>query len=285
MRVVNNGKERGASMQKGVQWLSWVECCALGAAVACSMAIEIWPYVRLVFVVHAQGNMKTIIVEPPYRNDALEIVKVIGDGKEAVPGDPSADDLRGWPGGGDLPGHRSRVAYRLAGDDSWLKTLSFVLRNRTSEKVARLEIMVQLPQADMHVGSIFSFGQFPPSVAYFADGKPIPPSGEPIAFKACDEMTFALADDQNDLALVTARPVSETSQVYVRFQAYLEDGLAWGITGWGKPDPEHPGQWVLTPSPYFPPNGLPGPHTKKPTRAQTSFSCSGSSTRGEELSR
>ena len=256
-------------MSRGLRWLNVIACCVLGAAIACWMAVEVWPHVRLVSAVQAQGNVKTIIVEPPYRNDALEIVKVIGGGKDTVPGDPSADDLRVWPDGGYLPGHRSRVAYRLAADDSWLKTLSFVLRNRTPERIARLEIIVQMPQAGMHVASIFSFGQFPPSDAFFGDGKPIPPSAEHITFKPCDEMTFALADDQIDLPRVTSRPVSETSQVYVRFQAYLEDGLVWGITGWGRPDPEHPGQWVPTPGPYFPPNGLPGPAMRKPKHYQS----------------
>jgi hypothetical protein len=247
------------------------------------MAVEISPHVRLVSAVHAQGKIKTIIVEPPYRDDALEIVKVIGGGKEAVLDVVSADDLRGWPGGGYLPGHRSRLAYRLAGDDGWLKTLSFVLRNRTSEKVALVEIWVQLPQDRTRAPFIFSFGQLPAPDAYFGDGKPIPPSGEPVTFKPCEEMTFRPAGDQTGLARVGAIPVSETSQVYVRFQAYLKDGLVWGITGWGKPDPEHPGQWVPTAGPYFPPNGLPGPAMRKPKHYQSPCDLSTSSRTGGEL--
>jgi hypothetical protein len=248
------------------------------------MAVGIWPHIHFVSTVQAQGNMKTVIVDPPYRNDALEIVKVVGAGKEAVAGAPSADDLRGWPGGGYLPGYRSRVAYRLAGDDSWLETLSFVLRNKTSEKVALVQIWIELPQDGVRAPSIFSFGEFPPSDAYFGDGKPIPPSGEPITFKPCEEMTFRLAGGQFGLALVKAIPVSEAWQVYVRFQAYLEDGLVWGITGWGKPDPEHPGQWAPTSGPYFPPNGLPGPAMRKPKHYQSPCNVSTSSQRGGDLS-
>jgi hypothetical protein len=269
-------------MSRGLQWLNVIACCVLGAAIACWTAVEIWPHVRLVSTVRAQGNIRTIIVDPPYRNDALEIAKVIGAGEEAVAGAPSADDLRGWPSGGYLPGYRFRVAYRLAADDSWLETLSFVLRNRTSEKVALVEIWVQLPQDRTRAPSIFSFGQLPASDAYFGDGKPIPPSGEPIVFKPCEEMTFRLAGGQFGPAHVKAIPVSETSQVYVRFQAYLEDGLVWGITGWGRPDPEHPGQWVPTPGPYFPPNGLPGPAMKRPKHYQSPCELSTSSkTEGE----
>jgi len=271
-------------MLRGLQWLNVIACCVLGAAIACWMAVEIWPHVHVVSAVHAQGNLKTVIVDPPHRNDPIEVVKVVIGGKTAVAGEPSADDLRWWPDGGYLPRHKSRVAYKLSSDDSWLETLSFVLRNRTSEKVAMMGIVLQLPETGWKWEPEFSFGQIPPAVAYFEDGKPIPPTGGAITFKPCEEMTFALADDQVGLSQLREGPLPAVSQVYVRFRVYLEDGFAWMPVGWEKPDPEHRGQWVPTPGPYFPPNGLPGPALKRPTRAESSFSCSGFSKRGGELS-
>jgi hypothetical protein len=247
------------------------------------MAVQIWPGVHLVSPVQAQGNTKTVIVDPPHRNDPIEVVKVVIGGKAAVAGEPSADELRWWPDGGYMPGYEARLAYRLPADDSWLKALSFVLRNRTAEKIASLDIIVVLPQERMKTASEFSFGRLPAAVAYFADGKPIPQTREPIAFNPCEEMTFALADDQVGLSRLIEQPLSATSQVFVLFRVTLEDGLGWMEYEWLKPDPEHPGQGVPTAGPYFPPNGLPGPALKRPTHGRLFFSCSGSSTRGGEL--
>lgn len=257
-------------MRKGLQWLSLVACCVLGAAIACAMAVRLWPHVHLVPTVQAQGNTKTVIVDPPHRNDPIEVVKVVGGGKAAVVGKPSADDLRWWPDGGYMPGHESRLAYRLQSDGSWLKTLSFVLRNRSSEKIAALDIVVVLPQERMHTASEFSFGELPPAVAYFADGKPIARTRDPITFKPGEETSFALADDQIGLSRLDAQPLSATSQIFVLFRVTLEGGLGWMEYAWFKPDPEHPGLSVPTPGPYFPPNGLPGPKLKKPKPAQSS---------------
>ena len=268
-------------MQKGLQGLSLVACFVLGTAIAGSLAVEIWPRLHFVSTVRAQGNMKTVIVDPPNLNDPIEIVKVAIAGKAAVRGAPSADDLRQWPGGPDWYKFL-RVAYKLPSDENWLRTLSFVLRNRTTEKIAGVDIVLQTPETGWMWGPQFSFGQLPAVAAYTGDGKPIPQTREPIAFNPCEEMTLTLADDQHDLSKLGAQPLP-ISQVYARLRVYLEDGLAWTAYSYEKPVPEHPGQWVKTGGPYFPPNGLPGPHMKKPPRGQPSFSCSGSSTKGGDL--
>jgi hypothetical protein len=95
-------------------------------------------------------------------------------------------------------------------------------------------------------------------------------------------MTFALADDQGGLGQLREMPLQPISQVYARLRVYLEDGLAWGAYHYEEPDPERPGHWVLAASPYFPPNGLPGLHMKRPAPGQPSFACSGSSKGGGE---
>jgi hypothetical protein len=271
-------------MSRGLQWLNVIACSVLGAVIACWIAVDVWPHVHFVSAVQAQGNIKTVIVDPPHRNDPIEVVKVLIAGKAAVAGEPSTDDLRWWPDGGYMPRHEARVAYRLPADDTWLGTLSFVLRNRTAQKIASLDIMVLLPQERMKTASEFSFGQLPTAVAYSADGKPIVQTREPIAFRPCGEMTFALADDQVGLSRLNAQPLPAASQVLVLFRVCLEEGLSWMEYAYLRHDPERPGQWVPTTSPYFPPNGLPGPALKRPTRAQSSFSCSGSSTEGGESS-
>ena len=246
-------------MQKGLERLSAAACCVLGTVITCVLMVQNWTKVNLVPKVRAQANTRTVIVDPPHRNDPIEVVRVLGHGKAALIGEPSADDLQWWWDGGRLPKHQSRVAYRLPSDDNWLKTLSFVLRNRTSEKITALDIVVVLPLDGMKTGSEFSFGQLPASVAFFTNGQPIVPTKEPISFKPGEEMTFALADDQIGLNRLDAEPVSVTSQVRVLFRVYLEDGLSWMQYMWEKHDPEHPGHWVTTTGPYFPPNGLPGP--------------------------
>jgi hypothetical protein len=247
------------------------------------MAVEIWPHVHLVSTVRAQGNIKTIIVDPPHRNDPIEVVKVSIAGKDAVRSAPTGDDLRWWPGGGYMPGHEARVAYRLPADDKWIEGLSFVLRNRTAEKIARVGIALQSPESAWTWEREFSFGQFPPSIAYFADGKPIPPTGEPITFKPCEEVTFRLADDQIGLSQLRAGAPPAISQVYPRLRVYLEDGLVWMAYFYEGPDPEHPGQRVPTSGPYFPPNGLPGPHLRRPKHYQPPCDFSASSETGGEL--
>jgi len=270
-------------MLRRLQWLNVTACCVLGAAIACWMAVEIWPHVRLVSAVQAQGNIKTIIVDPPHRNDPIEVVKVSIAGKAAVAGAPSADDLRSWPGGGYMPGYEARVAYRLTADDKWIEGLSFVLRNRTAEKITRVGIELQSHQAASNWGPEFSFGQFPPSIAYFADGKPIPRTGEPMAFRPCEEVTFRLADDQIGLSQLRAQALPAISQVYPRLRVYLEDGLVWMAYFYERPDPEHPGQLAPTTGPYFPPNGLPGPAMRKPKHYQSPCDLTTSSNTGGEL--
>jgi hypothetical protein len=218
------------------------------------MAVEIWPYLKVVSRVQAQGNTKTIIIDPPYRNDPIAVVKVLADGKAAVVGEPTPDDLRVWPDGGYLPGMELRAAYRLQAGDDWLRTLSFVLRNRSAEKIAFLDIVVVSPQDRMKTLSEFYFGQLPPAVAYAADGKPTPPHREPISFKVGEIKTLALADNHLGLSRLDAEPLSSIPQVYVVFDVVLENGLQWRPNFWMKHDPEHPGHWIDTDGPYFPPN-------------------------------
>ncbi len=268
-------------MQKGLLRFNLVACFVLGIVIACSMAVKIWPHLHLVSTVQAQGRMMTVIVDPPHSNDPIEVVRVTIAGKASVLGAPSANDLRWWHGGAS-PWNFSRVAYRSPGDDKWIESLSFVLRNRTTKKIARVEIMLQLPETGWQHGRQFHFGQFPAPAAYFGDGEPIPQTGQPITFSPCGEMTFALGDDQGGLGQLRAEPPQPISQVYARLMVYLEDGLKWGAYGYERPDPEHPGQWVPGGSPYFPPNGLPGPAMKVPAPGQPPFACSGSSTRGGE---
>jgi hypothetical protein len=243
-----------------------VACCVLATAIACSIAVEIWPYLQVVSRVQAEGNTKTVIVDPPRRNDPIAVVKVLADGTAAAVGEPTADDLRVWPGGGYLPGMKLRVAYKLQVGDSWLRTLSFVLRNRSSEKIAWLNILMVSPQDQMKMVSEFSFGQLPPAVAYTGDGKAIAPTRPPIGFNVGEIKTFAVADDQHGLERLAAYPSSSTSQVYVVFIVCLESGLEWMEGHYQKPDPEHPGNWLSTAGPYFPPSSLPGPHMKPPDR-------------------
>ncbi len=243
------------------------------------MAVKMWPHMHLVPTVQAQGNIRTVIVDPPHMNDPIEIVKVVITGKESVRGAPSADDLRLWPGGAS-PFELSRVSYKLPSGENWLSNLYFVLRNRTSEKIARVEIILQLPETGWKGHPQFSYGQFPAAAAYFADGTAIPQKNAPISFDPCGEMTFALADDQVGLEQLREQPLQLISQVYARLRVYLEDGLAWMAYSYEKPDSEHRGQWVLAPSPYFPRNGLPGPSLRKPAHGQPPFSCSESPARG-----
>ena len=91
------------------------------------MAVKMWPHMHLVPTVQAQGNIRTVIVDPPHMNDPIEIVKVVITGKESVRGAPSADDLRLWPGGAS-PFELSRVSYKLPSGENWLSNLYFVLR-------------------------------------------------------------------------------------------------------------------------------------------------------------
>jgi hypothetical protein len=245
-------------MLKGLQWLSLVACCLLGTVIACVLMVQNWDKVSVIPTVQAQANTRTVIVDPPHRNDPIAVVKILAGGKEAVVGAPTADDLRWWPDGGYLPRMESRVAHRLPADDNWLKSLSFVLRNRTSKKIAALDILVLIPQEGGKMASEFSFGQLPAVAAYTGDGKPIAPTREPISFNPGQEMTFAVADDGIGLSRLTANALSPTSQVFVLFRVTLENGLSWMEYQWEKPVPGQPGQWVRTVGPYFPPNGLPG---------------------------
>jgi hypothetical protein len=213
-------------------------------------------------------------------NDPIEVVKVAIAGKAAVRGAPSAEDLRPWPGGAS-PFEYSRVAYKLPSNEDWLSNLSFVLRNRTTEKIARVEVILKYPERGWEGQRQFSFGQLPAAVAFFADGTPVPQKNEPIIFAPCREMTFALADDRVGLLQIREATLRPTSQVYVQLRVYLEGGLAWTAYMYQRHDPEHH-QWVATSSPYFPRNGLPGPSLRKPAPLQPPFSCSESLTKGGE---
>jgi len=265
-------------MQRGLQRLSLVTCFVLGTAVACSVAVELWPYAHLVSAVQAQGRIRSVIVDRPHWNDPIEIVKVAIAGKASVPGAPRAEDLRWWASGASSY-NLSRIAYSLPADDNWIESLSFVLRNRTTEKIARVEIILELPETNWQYGLRFFFGQFPPAAAYFGDGTPIPQTEEPIAFNLCGEMTFALADNEDGLRRLRELHLQPVSHVYARFIVHLEDGLRWMMSRYERPDPEHLGQWVGA-APYFPRNGLPGIHMKEPPPGQPPFACSESSKRG-----
>ena len=265
-------------MQRGLQALGLVACVVLGTAIACSMAVGIRPHLRLVSAVQAQGRIRSVIVDRPIWNDPIEIVKVMIAGRATVPGAPRAEDLRWWASGASSS-NLSRIAYSLPADDNWIESLSFVLRNRTTEKIARVEIMLQLPETNWQYGPRFFFGQFPPAAAYFDDGTPIPQTEEPIAFNPCGEMTFALADNEDGLRRLRELPLQPISHAYARFIVHLEDGLRWMLSRYERPDPEHLGQWVGA-APYFPPNGLPGIHMKRPAPGQPPFACSESSKRG-----
>lgn len=247
-------------MQRGLQGFNLVACLVLGTAIACSMGVEIWSHVALVSTVQAQGSVKTVILNPSHSNDPIEVIKVAIGGKAAVRDTTSPDDLKFWPS------NFMRLAYRLPSDENWLGSLSFVLKNRTQEKIVSLDVVIVSPSHHMKTLSEFSFGQLPAARAYTADGNPITPTREPIIFKPGEEMTFPMADDQRGLSRLTGDPLSSTSQVFVLFIVYLEDGLGWMQYVWSKPDPDHPGQSVPTVSPYFPPSTLPGPHRRKPAQ-------------------
>ncbi len=247
-------------MQKGLHGFTLVACFVLGTAIACSMAVEIWSHADLVSTVQAQGSVKTVILNPPHSNDPIEVIKVAIGGKAALRDTTSPDDLKFWPS------NFMRLAYRSPSGEDWLRTLSFVLRNRTPEKIVSLDVVVVSPAHRMKTLSEFSFGQLPAARAYTADGNPITPTRERIVFEPGAEMIFPLADDQRGLSRLIGDPLSSTSQVFVLFIVYLEDGLEWMQYVWSKPDPDHPGQSVPTVGPYFPPSTLPGPHRRKPAQ-------------------
>jgi len=105
------------------------------------------------------------------------------------------------------------------------------------------------------------------------------PSQEEDVYNPCGEMTFALADNQDGLRRLRELPLQPISHAYARFIVHLEDGLRWMMSRYERPDPEHLGQWVGA-APYFPRNGLPGIHVKRPAPGQPPFACSESSKKG-----
>jgi hypothetical protein len=262
--------ELAERLRLGVIWL-------LGAAIACSMAVKLWPYVHVVPTVQAQGNTKTLITDRLYRTDPIEVVKVLGAGKEAKVGTPTEPDLQFFPLYISMESPRSsaaggtRSAYWLQSDDNWLKTLLLVLRNRTAKRINLVGISVSFPEAgggphppSMRGGGDFFFGQLPANVAYSPSGQPLRPSSrEPISFDPGQEMTFALADRGDDLALTGliehAQPLSATSQCLVGFFVVLDDGVKWHHRRYFEPDPQHPGQFVELGGGYFP-----GPMPRSP---------------------
>jgi hypothetical protein len=225
--------------------------CLLGATVACLLLFKIWPNMDIVPSVRAQGNespnTKTIIANRPRQRDAIVVVKILGGGKEAVVGEFSEEDLstlQNRPGNGRQDW---RVAYRFQSDDNWLKTLSFVLRNRTSRKIVCVGIDITFPQGQglaQFGPKLILFGWFPPIAPGPPPGEPNRPLGakDPIDFESGQEMTFSPTDQtahpRNRLGYL--QPIPNITMCSIDFTAFFENGVAWNSLTWSysKADPD-----------------------------------------------
>ena len=240
------------------------------------LAIEIWQYVGFAPVVCAQENpaegTKTLVLDRLYRTDPIEVLKVLGGGKEAKVCD-CRTEVSKWAliwDGGHYPARGPAVGaarYQLQSDDNWLSTLSFVLKNRTSKRIFLVAITIILPfpapgPPFVKCSRRFPFGELPAILADTRAGDRLPASTKnPIRFDPGHEMTFALAQRKTDLyyLIKQAQPLSEASLCRVQIRVVFEDGLQWHLGDYYQTDPEHPGESMVMAEDYFP-----GPLTGPP---------------------
>lgn len=248
---------------------------------ALSPAFRAGRLVGIVPAVCAQGNpaegTKMLLIDRLYRTDPIEILRVLGDGKEAEVGPPTAE-LNKWVliyDGGHYSARGPAVGallYKFQSDENWLSTLSFVLRNRTSKRIVLVAFTIVSPlPGPPQPGPPYvrwawrlSFGRLPAILAHTRAGDRLPATAKnPIHFDPGQGMTFALADDKPGLRRLVAhaQPLSDTSLCRVRIRVVFEDGLQWHEGDYYKPDPERPGESILMAEDYFP-----GPVTGLPTQ-------------------
>jgi hypothetical protein len=258
-------------MSKLLRRLVLVGTALLVIALALSVAFTILTLVGLVPAVSAHDNpaegTKTLVIDRLYRTDPIEVVKVLGAGKEAevVPHSPEANNWVLIYDGGHYTARAPAVGaafYRFQSDDNWLSTLSFVLKNRTSKRIVLVAISIIFPlpapaqQGPPYVKSerAFPFGELPAILAYTRAADRLPAhTKSPIRFEPGQEMTFALADRKNDLYYLIrgTQPMSDAVLCRVKIRVVFEDGIQWIQGDYYKPGPELDESTLLEED-YFP---------------------------------
>jgi len=258
-------------MSKMMEALVSTAACILGCVLLCSIVVHNWSHVHLVPPVSAQdeaGKGKTVLINKLHRLDPLEVDRVLEDGRDVAPVEPSEDDLiwvRVNPNG-PVRGRQFRDAFKFQAGDDWLRNLSLVLKNRTSKNIVYVGLKLKFPQTKTEgpvVEQSFAYGRIPGAVAYNGSGEKLPQgSDRPILLAPGQQMTLSLAGHDSEIreGLERLQPFSSISLCYIRYDVYFEDGTAWWLGRYGAPDPAQPGKIIPMDSQYFPGpvHGLPG---------------------------
>lgn len=258
-------------MSRIIRALTSVMVCILGSVLVCSIVVHNWSHVHLASSVRAQretGTGNTVLINRLHRLDPLEVDRVLEDGKDVAPVEPSEDDLnlvRTNPNG-PVRGRQFRDAYKFQAGDDWLRNLSLVVKNRTSKNIVYIGLRLKFPQTKAEgpvVEDSFAYGRIPDAVAYNAAGEKLPQgSDRPILLAPGQQMTLSLAGHESEIreGLERLQPFSSISLCYIRHDVYFDDGTAWWLGRYGAPDPAQPGKIIPMNGQYFPGpvHGLPG---------------------------
>ncbi len=250
-------------MRKLLDRVTLTVLCLLSIVLVSTFVVKNWHELNPEIVVHAQSSsstpIQTIVFDKTQSLDAIEVLQVLEGVALITPGDPSDQDMR-WlePQGVRAGAPQIRSAYKFQASDSWLKGLTLVLRNRTSKNIVRADFIVTFPETAATVAMVaprVRFGRFPASVAFFANGQPIPVSGDTLLLAPGQAMGFNLGNYDSQLrgAIESRQPFSTVSITYLHFDVSFDDGTIWAAGGgYAAPDPQFPGKYLPMDRTYFP---------------------------------
>ena len=233
-------KKRKSLMSKLIYRLNWVAICVLGTVLFFWFLATALPDKHIMTIVRAQDNgvqaLKTIDRDRALSLNAVEIAGLTVGQERIRPG----------------------VAFQS--DDSWLKNLTILMRNRTSKTIAFADLDVCFPETAA-AGPIMCFpirlGRIPVNVAYTSSGKPlkIDPNEKPLNFGRGNTMEVPLAKySENIKAFLEERqPFSGITKCVIHFGVFFfDDGMQWMPGMYAAPDAESPGRYKPMPPSYFP---------------------------------
>ncbi len=256
-------------MLKLLQRLTVPALCLLALVLISELLTQIGPAVHVVLA-HAQdgqtANTKTVLIRKMHDNDPLALMRIVDGTTLARGGDASEDDQK-WMVPDGMPPRPTRpwlLAFRFEAGDDWLKNLSIYVADRTSEKIVRMLMAVNFPEVKQTSGKVsvlgagvmIRFGGLPASVAYDTNGNPLHHGDEQsLELRSGYETPLSFARDEATLrnAVEKWQPFSTVSLCYVTFaNVTFADGMSWGEAGYSRPDPDHPGRYILMDKNYFP---------------------------------
>jgi hypothetical protein len=148
-------------------------------------------------------------------------------------------------------------------DEDWLQNATISILNRTNKPIAFVGIGLYFPETGDGkrkpvATHVVSLGRIPQSVAFLANGRPLPQpqTAKPLSFFPGQTTVVPLRDHADAIKHLVGQFMqpSAVTKVEIRIQnVYFDDGMQWdGGGGFSVPDANQPGKRTRLEQGFFP---------------------------------